>query len=210
MIRVLVVDDHAVVRRGLADILLEAGDLDVVAQVDSAAAARTILDTVAIDVVVLDLGLPDSTGTAFVEELRRRAPAPGVLVVTIEPESQYAVRAIRSGAGGYLTKRSAPEELVAAVRAIAAGDRYIAPRVADELAAAVSTQADARPHDALSAREYEVMRLLARGMTVGEIAEALVLSRQTITTYRARVLGKLGVRRNSQLTQYALDHNLLE
>ncbi|MFW5745780.1 MAG: response regulator, partial [Spirochaetota bacterium] len=141
MIRVLVVDDHAVVRRGLADILLEAGDLDVVAQVDSAAAARTILDTVAIDVVVLDLGLPDSTGTAFVEELRRRAPAPGVLVVTIEPESQYAVRAIRSGAGGYLTKRSAPEELVAAVRAIAAGDRYIAPRVADELAAAVSTQA---------------------------------------------------------------------
>lgn len=210
MIRVLVVDDHAVVRRGLTDILCEAGDVDVIAQAESATAARAILDDAPVDVVVLDLNLPDSTGTAFVEEVCSRKPAPLVLVLTIAPESQYAVRAIRSGAAGYLTKRSAPEELVDAVRAIAGGERYISRAVANALATAVSTDPANRPHEALSAREYEVMLLLARGMTVGEIAERLTLSRQTITTYRSRVLGKLGLERNSQLTRYALDHKLVE
>ena len=209
MIRVLVVDDHTVVRRGLVDILHEAGDIDVVAQAESAAAARTTLAEIAVEVVVLDLNLPDSAGTAFVEELRSRRPAPGVLVLTIAPESQYAVRAIRSGAGGYLTKRSAPEELVDAVHAIARGDRYLNAAVVDELASAVSTDLEDRPHAALSAREYEVMLLLARGMAVGEIAARLSLSRQTITTYRSRVLSKLGLERNSQLTRYALDHSLV-
>jgi DNA-binding NarL/FixJ family response regulator len=209
MIRVLVVDDHAVVRRGLAEILMEASDIEVLGQSDSAAHTRALLAELSADVLVLDLGLPDSHGTAFIEELRREWPELRVLVLTIQPESLYAVRSVRSGASGYLTKRSAPAELVTAVRTIAQGSHYISPPVAEQLAAAVTMPDSSKPHHRLSDREYEVMVMLARGMSVGEIAQRLTLGRQTITTYRARVLQKLGMDRNSQVTEYALEHGLL-
>lgn len=209
MIDVVVVDDHAVVRRGLTEILREASDIRIVGEADSAAGLRAVLPECAASLVILDLGLPDTHGMGLLEELRRERPDVAVLVLTIEPEGEYAVRAIRSGAAGYLSKRSAPAELISAVRTIAGGERYISRAVAEQLASAIGDPGARAGHELLSSREYEVMVHLARGMSVGEIADRLSLSRQTITTYRTRVLEKLAMKRNSELTAYAIEHRLI-
>jgi DNA-binding NarL/FixJ family response regulator len=209
MISVIVVDDHAVVRRGLVEILAESEGIEIVGEAGSSQELRLLLDRVVPDVLVLDIGLPDSRGTNTIDDVRRSHPGVKILVLTIQPESVYAVRSIQAGARGYLTKRTAPSDLLQAVTVIAGGGRYLTDPVASQLADTVASAPDLAPHMRLSGREYEVFLLLAGGTTVGEVAAELFLSPKTVTTYRTRILRKLGYTRNSQLTAYALEHQLL-
>jgi DNA-binding NarL/FixJ family response regulator len=209
MIRVLVVDDHAIVRRGLAEVLSEAADIEVRGEAGSAEETIQALRRGIWDAVVLDLNLPDRNGLDLLGDLKREWPELPVLVLTICSEEQFAVRALRVGASAYLTKASAPDELVRAVRKVVGGGRYVGPELAERLAALVMKDTDANPHDRLSDREYQVFRMLASGRTVAQAGEQLNLSGKTISTYRARVLEKLGLRTNAELTLYAVRNQLL-
>jgi two-component system, NarL family, invasion response regulator UvrY len=162
------------------------------------------------DAVVLDLNLPDRNGLDLLLDLKREWPALPVLILTICSEEQFAVRALRAGASAYLTKASAPEELVRAVRKVVDGGRYVGPELAERLAALVTEDVDTTPHDKLSDREYQVFRMLASGRTVTQAGEELNLSGKTISTYRARILEKLGLHTNADLTIYAVRNRLLE
>jgi two-component system, NarL family, invasion response regulator UvrY len=210
VIRVLVADDHAVVRRGLKELLTESHD---VAQVGEASTGREVLDLVARsawDAVVLDLNLPDQNGLDVLRRLREENPRLPVLILTICSEDQFAVRALRAGAAGYLTKESAPEELVGAVRKVVAGGRYVSGRLAERLALRVAGGSGEPPHEALSDREFQVFQMLASGRTVSQAAGTLNLSVKTISTYRARLLEKLTLRTNADLVLYAVRNNLIE
>ena len=210
MIRVLVADDHAVVRRGLKDLLGESGDIVVQGE---AATGRELLDLLhenTWDVVVLDINLPDQNGLDLLVELKRRRPDLPVLILTICAEEQFAVRALRAGASGYVTKESAPEELVQAVRKIVARGRYVSPGVAERLARYVDPASEKPPHDTLSAREFQIFRLLASGRSVSRAAEEVCLSVKTVSTYRTRILEKMNLKTNADLTLYAVRNRLIE
>ena len=210
MIRVLLVDDHPIVRRGLKETLSAEADITVVAE---ASRSEEVLGTMAAhpcDLVLLDLSLPGRGGLDVLKDIRRDFPTARVLVVSTHDESQYAVRAMRSGAAGYLTKSSAPEELVQAVRSIIKSGRYISETVA---AALVDFTQDNRPgplHERLSDREHEVLRLLTAGRTVSEIAGQLSLSVKTVSTYRSRLVDKLGASSTADLVRYAIEHKLFD
>jgi DNA-binding NarL/FixJ family response regulator len=209
VIRVLVADDHAVVRRGLKQILTAEPDMTVVAE---AADGQEVLDTTRrhpCDVVVLDITMPGRSGLEVLKELKRLRPKLPVLVLSIHPEDQLAVRVLKAGGAGYMTKETAPEELVTAVRAVVRGGRYVSPRLAEKIARDLGTDLDKPRHERLSDREYEVMCLIASGKTVSEVAERLTLSVKTISTYRARVLEKMGLRNNAELTHYAITNRLV-
>jgi two-component system invasion response regulator UvrY len=209
MIRVVLADDHSVVRRGLRQILEDESDLTIVAE---AATGREALDAAlkkGWDVLVLDISLPDMTGLEVLEQLRRRKPKLPVLILTMHEEYQYALAALRAGAAGYLTKDAAPEKLVTAVRAIAAGHRYISLELAENLAASAA-EGDLRPpHEKLSPREFRVMCLMALGKTTDAIAKALLVSPKTVATFRSRMMDKMELRTIAELTRYALDHKLI-
>lgn len=210
MIRVLIADDHAVVRRGLREVLEESRDIRVAGE---AANAHEVLEQVRKepwDVVVLDINLPGRSGLELLEDLRHERPQLPVLILTIYSEDQYALRALKSGAAGYLTKETAPERLVEAVRKVVVGGHYISPSLGERLASMVGTGFEGAPHDLLSEREFRVFRMLSGGKTVTQIAEAMNLSVKTISTYRSRALEKLGLRNNAELTQYAIRHGLVE
>ncbi|TMQ58825.1 MAG: response regulator transcription factor [Candidatus Eisenbacteria bacterium] len=210
MIRALIADDHAVLRRGLAEVLGEARDIVVQGEAGSCREVLAKLRQGEWDVVVLDLNFPDGNGLDLLREIKRQRPKLPILILTIASEDQYAVRALRSGASGYLTKESAPEELVQAVRKVVSGGRYVSPRLAERLALMIDRDADRPPHDQLSEREYQVFRLLASGHAVSEVAEELHLSVKTISTYRSRVLEKMSLRTNADLTVYAVRNHLVE
>ncbi len=206
MINVLIADDHAVVRRGLKQILAE--DLSV-GEVGEACDTHDLLRVVRQrpwDVVVLDITMPGRSGLDALKQLRQEWPRLPVLVLSMHPEDQYAVRALKAGASGYMTKESAPEELVGAIRRVLRGGRYISPSLAERLAVGVEQEGK----QALSDREYEVMLKIASGRTVGEIAAELGLSVKTVSTYRARVLEKMGMRTNAELTRYAIQKRLVD
>lgn len=207
MIRVLIGDDHPVVREGLKRILGGAPDMTVVADV---ATSEEVLRRSAggdVDVVLLDIGMP---GPGFLETLHRlSAGGPPVLVLSVHPEDQYAVRAFKAGAAGYLTKDHAPAELLTAVRRVSGGGRYVTPTIAEKLAAVLKPGATARPHEALSEREFQVLLALAAGTGANVIASELGVSPKTVSTYRSRVLSKLGLRSNVELVRYALQHRLI-
>ena len=210
MIRLLVADDHAIVRRGLRQIVAEARDLTVAGE---AATAEEVLSRVgerSWDVVILDLSLPGGNGLDLLSEVKRRRPDLPVLILTVHSEEQYAVRALRAGAAGYLTKESAPEQLVEAVRKVVSVGKYVSPAVAERLAYNLGRDADQPPHETLSDREYQVLRMVASGQTVSEIAEALSLSVKTVSTYRTRILEKMGMRTNAELTHYAIKNRLVD
>jgi len=210
MIRVLVADDHAVVRRGLKDLLGESGDIVVQGE---AATGRELLDQLhenSWDVVVLDIHLPDQNGLDLLVEIKRLRPELPVLILTICAEEQFAVRALRAGASGYVTKESAPEELVQAVRKVVARGRYVSPAVAERLARWVDPAAEKPPHDTLSAREFQIFRLLASGRSVSRAAEEVCLSVKTVSTYRTRILEKMNLKTNADLTLYAVRNRLIE
>lgn len=208
MIRVLVADDHAVVRRGIKDILEDAPGITLVGEAATGQETLAWLRSHRADILLLDIALPDISGMEVLKALNQEPHPPRVIILSMYPEKQYARRAIQAGAWGYLTKESAPEELVQAIQEVAAGRRYITASVAEELIAAL-TQTDLPPHERLSDREMEVLRLLASGKTISQIAEHLYLSPKTVSTYRQRILEKLGLKTTAELIRYAIEHNLV-
>lgn len=209
MTKVLIADDHAVVRRGLAQIISETMDLKVSGE---AADGNEVLDLVreeAFDVVVMDLNMPGRSGLDTLKQLQVEYPKLPVLVLSMHAEDQYAVRMLRAGAAGYLTKESAAEKLVEAIRRVASGSKYMSAAVAETLLNRLDSNLEGPIHEALSDREFQVMRLLASGKTATEIGEMLSLSVKTISTYRARVLEKMNMKSNAELTHYAIKNNLI-
>ncbi len=210
MIRVLVADDHTVVRRGVMQILSEATDVAVVGEASTAQEAIRAVRQGRFDVLVLDIAMPEGGGLEVLSQLGGLETRPRVLILSVYPEKQYALRALKSGAAGYLTKESAPEELVAAVRTIAQGRRYVTQALAETMADELGSTPAKAPDERLSDREYQVMCLLASGKTVTEVAAELSLSTKTVSTYRARILTKLGVSNSAEIVRYALQHGLVE
>lgn len=209
MIKVLIADDHPVVRRGLRGILDETSDIIVGAEVGSAHEVLEAVRQQAWSVVVLDISLPGGNGIDLIKDIRRERPDARVLILTVHSEEQYAVRAIKAGAAGFLNKESAPEKLTEATRKIAAGGRYVSPALAETLASLLAGDAGGQPHESLSDREFEILKLLASGKTVSEVAQGLSLSVKTISTHRARILKKMNLRTNAELTQYAIRQALV-
>ncbi|MGH2606652.1 MAG: response regulator [Anaerolineales bacterium] len=210
MIRVLIADDHAVVRQGLKQILGEAHDITVVGEATNGVEVLEQSRSVEWDVMVLDLAMPGRSGFDILLELRNEKRPRPILVLSMYAEDQYARRVLKAGAAGYLTKESAPEELLNAIRRIVRGGKYISQTLAEKLADEIGDPSDRPPHEALSDREFQVMRLLGAGKTVSQIAADLALSVKTVSTYRGRVLQKLNLKTNGELIHYAIQHHLLE
>lgn len=210
MIRVVVVDDHPLLRQGIVRILSDTADIVVVGEAASAAAAVDLVTRHAVDLLVLDLSMPGRGGFEVLGQLASWPHAPRTLVLSVHPEDQFAVRALRAGAHGYLNKEAAPEELVKAIRRIHAGGRYITPAVAEQIADAIDPRHDGPVHERLSPREFQVFRLLAQGHRVPEIAPMLALSPSTVHTIRRRMLVKLGVKRDVEVARYAVQHGLVD
>jgi DNA-binding NarL/FixJ family response regulator len=209
-IRVLIADDHAILRRGLRDIIEETEDIRVVAEAESSAETLKNVRAQRCDVVLLDISMPDRNGIDTLGIIKKEHPAVAVLMLSTYPENQYAIRALRAGASGYLTKQSAPAQLVSAIRQVALGKKYVTPAVAEELARHLGQDTDRPPHELLSNREYQTMRLIAAGRTVSEIAQQLSLSVKTVSVYRARILQKLGVSSTAAIAHYAITNKLVE
>ena len=209
-IRVLIADDHAIVRRGLKEILAETDDIAAAAEASTGREALQAARGDGFEVVLLDIALPDMNGLEVLKQLRALRPSLRVLMLSVYPEEQYALRSLRSGAAGYLTKDSAPDELVEAVRRVSRGGRYVSRALAEQLAAALGEERTPEPHHALSDREFEVLRRLGAGRTVGEVAAELSLSAKTVSTYRARLLNKLGLRTTADIVRYAIEQGLAE
>lgn len=209
MTRVAIADDHALVRRGLAELLRETADLEVVAEASTGDELLALVRRERVDVVVTDMSMPGPNGLDLVKSLKAEFPRLPVLVLSAHPEDQYAVRVVRAGAMGYLTKEGAEADLVEAVRRVAGGKRFLTRALAEALLDALDADPDADPHAALSDREFQVLRLLASGVTVGGIADRLSLSVKTVSTYRARLLQKMGMGNNAELTRYAIENGLV-
>jgi DNA-binding NarL/FixJ family response regulator len=209
-IKVLVVDDHPIVRAGLREALAVVSDIVLGGEAATAHEALRLVRAHAWDVVVLDIGLPDKSGLEVLQEIKSQRPQLPVLVLSMRPEDQLAMRVLKIGAAGYMTKESAPSDLVAAIRKVHAGGKYVSPTLAEKLAFALERPDDRLPHELLSDREYQVLCLIASGKTVKEIAERLHLSDNTISTYRARILDKMGMKTNAELTSYAVRNRLVD
>ena len=207
--RIVIADDHPVVRRGLRAIVEDALLPADVHEAGNAAELLTLVRKREPDVVLLDIAMPGRSGLEALKELRREHRKIPMLVLSIHSADEFAVRSIKAGASGYLTKDSAPEELIDAIRTVVAGRRYLTPSVAERLASAVESDAKGAPHEMLSDREFHVLRMLAAGKTNGEVAGELALSAKTISTYRTRTLRKMGMRTNAELAQYAVRHGLV-
>ena len=209
MIRIIIVDDHPVVRRGLKQILQEEPDVKVVGEAESAQEAFKIIRTIDCDAVVLDISLPGASGVEILKQLKHEYQKLPVLILSVHPEEQYAVRVMKAGASGYLTKESAPEELVKAIRKIISGGKYISSSLAERLITDIDASGKPR-HEKLSDREFEIMRMIARGKAIKKIAEELYLSEKTVSTYRTRLLEKMNMTTNAEIISYALKNKLIE
>jgi len=203
-------DDHAVVRHGLRQILADDFKRAQFGEARNAQEALELVWNEPWDVVILDITMPGRSGLEVLREIKRFRPRLPVLVLSMHPESQFAVRVLRRGASGYMTKESAPEELVGAVKKVLAGGRYVSPSLAEKLATYVSSDSQKPALELLSDREFQVLRLIASGKIVSEIAKELSLSVKTISTYRTRILEKMGLRNNAELMHYAMQHQLVE
>ncbi len=210
MIKVLVADDHPVVRRGLRQILGEEADILVAGEAGTPAEVLAKIAAESWDVVLLDVNLHGGSGLQLIGEIKKRRPSARVLVLTVFSEEQYAVRAIRAGAAGYLTKESAPEKLVEAVRKVAAGGRHVSPELAEALASILAGESGGAPHERLSDREHQIFMMLVSGRTVSQVAERLELSVKTVSTHRTRILRKMNMKTNAELTHYAAKNHLLD
>lgn len=210
MIKVLVVDDHAVVRRGVLQILAEAPDMRVVGEASTGQEALRLVQDSAYNVMLLDLALPDGSGLEVLKQLRRLKSELRVLILSVYPEEQYAIRVLKMGAAGYLTKDSAPDELITAVRKVAQGGKYVTQSLAERLADKLGLDTEEIPHELLSDREYQVMCLLAAGKTITDIALELSVSPKTASTYRTRILEKLNLQNTAEIMRYAIQRGLVE
>lgn len=206
----MIVDDHAILRAGLKQVLSEAGDINVVAEAGTANEAIKLCRTIDADVMLLDITLPDRSGIEALQYIKKDNPKLAVLMLSMHREDQYALRALKAGASGYLCKQSASDELVEAVHMVAKGKKYISSVVAEILANQVSGESEKLLHETLSNREYETLILIASGQSVGEIAEKLSLSVKTISMYRTRLLEKMQLKHNAELTHYAIKNNLVD
>jgi two-component system, NarL family, invasion response regulator UvrY len=209
MINVLIADDHTVVRQGLKQILSSDPQLSVIGEAADGNEVLTALESLKVDALVLDITMPGRNGLDVLKEVKRKRPTLPVLVLSMHPEDQFAIRILRAGAAGYITKESAPEELVGALRKVCSGGKYVSPQLAERLAVFIEDETTRPPHEKLSDREFEVLRMLALGKTVSEVAEELLLSVKTVSTYRSRVLEKMKMSSNAELTRYALQNDLI-
>ena len=210
MVRILIVDDHAVVGGGLKQFLGSVGGFEIGGEARTGTDALARVKDEHWDLLLLDIGLPDMAGIDVLNQVKRSCPELPVLVFSMYAEDDYALAALDAGAAGYLPKDSAPDEILAAIRRASAGERYLSPTLAEKLLNGKVLSPKKLLHDTLSAREFEVMRMLSQGMSLTDIAERLHLSPKTVTTYRARVLEKLGLRHNADITRYVLKHRILQ
>jgi DNA-binding NarL/FixJ family response regulator len=209
MIKILIADDHAIVRKGLKQILADAADI---ASIDEASSGQEALKKVRennYNMVLLDISMPGMSGVDVLKQLKTERPKLPVLILTMHPEDQYAVRILKAGASGYLTKESAPDELISAIQKVSQGGRYISPSLAEKLACDLDSTAIQPLHEGLSDREYQIMTMLASGKSTKEIAHELSLGMPTVSTYRFRILLKMKLKNNAELISYAIKNNLL-
>jgi two-component system invasion response regulator UvrY len=210
MIRILVVDDHAIVREGLKQILADVTDLSVREEAANGQEALEKIRSGEFDCVLLDISMPGRSGLEVLKEIKAERPRLPVLILSMHAEEQYAIRALKAGASGYLTKSSAPDELIGAIRKVSCGRKYVSASLAEKLAGELDSDATKPSHETLSDREYQVMLMLASGKAVKEIADELCLSVKTISTYRSRVMEKMNLKKNAELTLYAIQNHLVE
>ena len=210
MIRILVADDHTIVREGLKQILADVGDMVVRDEAGNGQEALAKIRESEFDVVLLDISMPGRNGLDILKEIKTEHPKLPVLILSMHAEEQYAVRALRAGASGYMTKASAPDELIGAIRKVSCGRKYVSSSLAEKLALELDIDTKKPPHENLSDREYQVMLMLASGKSVTEIAEELCLSVKTISTYRSRVMEKMNMKKNAELTLYAVQNHLVD
>ena len=210
MIKILVADDHAIVREGLKQIVREMPDMKVTGEAADGHEVMKLVREEDWDVVLLDIGMPGRSGLDILKELKVEKPEIQVLMLSMYPEEQYAVRALKAGASGYLTKESVPNELILAIRKVSAGGKYVSTSLAEKLAYDLVADVEKPLHEALSDREYQVMCMIAKGETIKDIADELCLSIKTISTYRSRILDKMRMKNNAELMHYAIKHNLAQ
>ena len=210
MLRIFIADDHPIVREGLKQIIAKTSDMTVVGE---ASDGQELLEKVrghSIDVILLDISMPGRSGLDVLKQLKTQWPKMRLLVLSQHPEDRYALRVLRAGAAGYMTKESASEQLITAIRKVAAGGKYVSPSLAETLATELDDPGDKPPHASLSDREYEVMRMMAEGKSVSEIGEELSLSVKTISTYRTRILSKMNMTKNADIIHYGIRYGLIE
>jgi DNA-binding NarL/FixJ family response regulator len=210
MLKILIADDHPIFREGLKQILSETTDMIVI---DEASEGKEALDKARrldCDMVLLDLTLPIMNGLEVLKHLSRLKPDLPVLVLSIHPEEQYALRALKAGASGYLTKESAPDDLISAIQVVSTGQKYVSPYLADRLVRGLHIDIRKAPHECLTDREYQVMRLIGTGKRISDIADELSLSTKTVSTYRARILNKMDMKSNAEIVRYLLLNQLLD
>jgi DNA-binding NarL/FixJ family response regulator len=210
MIRIVIADDHAIVREGLKHIVSDVGDMQIAGEAADGTEVMKRVRELEFDILVLDLSMPGRSGMELIKLVRAEKPKLRILVLSMHQELQYAVRAIKSGASGYLTKESAPGELELAIRKIAGGGAYVTAEVAEQLALGAMPGSESQPHESLSDREFEVFRLLAAGESVTEIAARLKLSVKTVSTHKANLMQKMGLHNASDLVRYAIKHGLTD
>jgi DNA-binding NarL/FixJ family response regulator len=209
-IRVLIADDHAIVRQGFKQIFSETEDLLVAGEADDGVDALQLARQNEWDVFLLDISMPNRNGIDTLKQLKREFPRLPVLILSMHPEEQYALRALKAGASGYLTKQSAPDQLVTAIRQVARGKKYVSPGVAQQLVEAIADDTEKLPHERITDREYQVLVLIAKGKPLTQIAEELNLGVATVSTYRARLLEKMGLKSTAELIHYGLRHGLVD
>ena len=210
MIKILVADDHAIVRQGLKQIVAQEADLLVGGEAQNAEQVLRLVRKQEWDVIVMDISMPGNNGLELLKQLKHERPRLPVLILSMHPEDQFGVRALKAGADGYLTKESAPEELVGAIRKVSHGGKYVSPALSDQVLMDIAPHRDKPVQERLSDREYQIMQLLASGKTVSQIAKELCLSVKTISTYRARILVKMNVKTTVEHTHYAIQHRLVD
>ena len=209
-IRIIVADDHPILRAGLVSVLNASPDLRVVAEAGNGAEVLRAMRDVAFDVLLLDVSMPGKSGLDLVRQIRSDNPRLPILIVSSHPEDQYALRAIKAGASGYVTKMSAPADLVTAVRTVSNGRKFITPALAELLADHVERPDDGVPHERLSDREFQTLKMIGAGHSLTEIAEVLCISVKTVSVYRSRVLEKMRMKNNVELTRYVVEHGLTD
>ena len=209
MIKIIIADDHPIVRRGLKELINDESDMKVECEASSAHEVLEKMRNHKIDIILLDISMPGKSGLDVISDLKKEFPKKPILVLSALAEEIYAKRTIKIGAQGFMNKESAPELLVEAIRKVNAGKRYISPKLAELMAEDIASDKNELLHEKLSSREFEVLRLIGNGKTIGEISHDLHLSVTTISTYRSRILGKLGLKNNSEIIQFCINEKLI-